>query len=87
MVLYNNNNTVLLGTTKVKKRREDVNKEEIILATATDGNHGYGVAWISQQLNVKSFIYMPHVSDLKISNFIYCIIKLRSPHYDDLFYV
>lgn len=46
---------------EVKRRKEDCNEHEIILATATDGNHGYGVAWISQQLGVKSYIYMPQV--------------------------
>ena len=59
---------------EVKRRKENVNEDEIILATATDGNHGYGVAWISQQLNVKSFIYMPQVSGIKISNCIYSLI-------------
>ncbi len=29
------------------------------LATATDGNHGRGVAWTAQQLGLKAVIYMP----------------------------
>lgn len=29
------------------------------LATATDGNHGRGVAWAAEQLGVKAVIYMP----------------------------
>ena len=46
---------------EVRRRKQDVKEAEIILATATDGNHGYGVAWISSKLNIKSFIYMPQV--------------------------
>lgn len=32
---------------------------EFVLVTATDGNHGRGVAWIAQQLGCKSVVYMP----------------------------
>ena len=31
----------------------------ITLATATDGNHGRGIAWTAQQLGLKAVIYMP----------------------------
>jgi len=31
-----------------------------ILCTATDGNHGRGVAWSARQLGLKAVIYMPH---------------------------
>ena len=47
---------------EVKRRKKDTIDGELALATATDGNHGYGVAWISKQLNIKSFIYMPQVN-------------------------
>ncbi|MBQ7578554.1 MAG: diaminopropionate ammonia-lyase [Synergistaceae bacterium] len=33
---------------------------EITFITATDGNHGRGVAWAAQQLGHKAVIYMPH---------------------------
>lgn len=33
--------------------------KEITLATATDGNHGRGVAWTAQQLGCKCVVYMP----------------------------
>ncbi|MBC8016129.1 MAG: diaminopropionate ammonia-lyase [Sporomusaceae bacterium] len=32
---------------------------EITFVTATDGNHGRGVAWAARQLNQKSVVYMP----------------------------
>ncbi len=32
---------------------------QITLTTATDGNHGRGVAWAAQQLGQKAIIYMP----------------------------
>lgn len=33
--------------------------KEITLVTATDGNHGRGVAWTAQQLGCKCVVYMP----------------------------
>jgi len=33
--------------------------KHMTLATATDGNHGRGVAWAAQQLGLKAFIYVP----------------------------
>lgn len=30
--------------------------------TATDGNHGRGVAWVANQLGCKSFVFMPNTS-------------------------
>lgn len=32
--------------------------ESIVLATATDGNHGRGVAWIAQKLGIRSIVYV-----------------------------
>ncbi|EJO5348639.1 diaminopropionate ammonia-lyase [Clostridium botulinum] len=37
---------------------------EITFITATDGNHGRGVAWTAAQLNQKSIVYMPKGSSL-----------------------
>lgn len=37
---------------------------EITFVTATDGNHGRGVAWAARQLNQKSVVYMPKGSSL-----------------------
>lgn len=33
---------------------------EVTFITATDGNHGRGVAWTANQLKQKSIVYMPH---------------------------
>ena len=40
---------------------ENIKKElgDIVFATATDGNHGRGVAWTANKLNQKSVVYMP----------------------------
>jgi threonine dehydratase len=40
---------------------EDVRKRigQITLTTATDGNHGRGVAWAAERLGQKSVVYMP----------------------------
>lgn len=35
---------------------------EFTFVTATDGNHGRGVAWIADQLSCKSFVFMPNTS-------------------------
>lgn len=37
---------------------------DITFASATDGNHGRGVAWAAQQLGFKAMIYMPKGSSL-----------------------
>lgn len=37
---------------------------EITFVTATDGNHGRGVAWAAHQLGQKSVVYMPRGSSL-----------------------
>ncbi|TWH80562.1 diaminopropionate ammonia-lyase [Sedimentibacter saalensis] len=40
---------------------EDIKKElgDIVFVTATDGNHGRGVAWTARQLKQKSVVFMP----------------------------
>ncbi|MDR2111776.1 MAG: diaminopropionate ammonia-lyase [Candidatus Accumulibacter sp.] len=35
---------------------------EVVFATATDGNHGRGVAWTARQLGQKAVVYMPRGS-------------------------
>jgi len=35
---------------------------EVTFFTATDGNHGRGIAWAANQLGQKSVVYMPHSS-------------------------
>ena len=36
--------------------------EKMTFVTATDGNHGYGIAWTAAQLGAKSVVYMPQGS-------------------------
>lgn len=47
---------------KAKEIREKL--REITFISATDGNHGRGVAWAAQQLGQKAVIYMPKGSAL-----------------------
>jgi diaminopropionate ammonia-lyase len=49
----------LLKTEEIRKRLGD-----ITFVTATDGNHGRGVAWTASQLGFRSVVYMPHGSSL-----------------------
>ena len=46
---------------------DEVCKElgEIVFVTATDGNHGRGVAWTASQLKQKSVVYMPKGSAIE----------------------
>lgn len=42
---------------------------DITFVTATDGNHGRGVAWMARQLNQKSVVYMPaNSSETRLNN-------------------
>ena len=43
-----------LRSPEIRKRLD-----EITFVTATDGNHGRGVAWAARQLNQKAVVYMP----------------------------
>lgn len=42
---------------KAKEVKEKI--KEMVFITATDGNHGRGVAWAATQLGCKSVVYMP----------------------------
>lgn len=44
----------VMATPEIKKQLGD-----IVFYTATDGNHGRGVAWTANKLNQKSVVYMP----------------------------
>ena len=39
--------------------------KDMVFVTATDGNHGRGVAWAATQLGCKSIVYMPKGSSLR----------------------
>ena len=50
----------LLTASETKKKLGD-----ITFVTATDGNHGRGVAWTASQMGMKSVVYMPKGSALE----------------------
>jgi diaminopropionate ammonia-lyase len=59
---------------------------DLILTTATDGNHGRGVAWTAEQFGLKSIIYMPKgSSEERIKNIEKhgAIVKVTDFNYDD----
>ena len=47
-----------------KLKSEEVRKEteQLTFVTATDGNHGRGIAWPAQELGIKAVVYMPNGS-------------------------
>lgn len=54
-----------------KLRSKEVKKElgDITFVTATDGNHGRGIAWAANQLGQKSVVYMPKgSSEIRLTN-------------------
>lgn len=61
-----------LGWDKKELSFEKLLKEDIsqfTFVTATDGNHGRGVAWIANQFGCKSFVFMPNTSsEARINN-------------------
>lgn len=48
-----------LNSPEIKARIKD-----IVFVTATDGNHGRGVAWAAEQLGLRAVVYMPKGSSL-----------------------
>lgn len=71
----------MLQTDEVKKQLGS-----ITFASATDGNHGRGVAWTAKQLGLDSVIYMPKGSTLKRLNNIKAIgakAMITDVNYDD----
>jgi diaminopropionate ammonia-lyase len=56
------------------------------LTTATDGNHGRGIAWAAQQLGIKTVIYMPKgAAQSRIDNIRShgAIVEVTDLNYDD----
>ncbi|MDI2588339.1 diaminopropionate ammonia-lyase [Psychrobacillus sp. NEAU-3TGS] len=54
-----------------KLRSKEVKEKlgEITFVTATDGNHGRGIAWAANQLGQKSVVYMPKgSSEIRLNN-------------------
>jgi len=58
----------------------------ITLATATDGNHGRGVAWVAEQLGLQAMIYMPKGTARSRVENIRChgaTVEVTALNYDD----
>ena len=49
-----------IASPEVKEKIKD-----LTFVTATDGNHGRGIAWTASKLGVKSVVYMPKVSTVE----------------------
>lgn len=49
-----------IASPEVKEKIKD-----LTFVTATDGNHGRGIAWTANKLGVKSVVYMPKVSTVE----------------------
>ena len=67
---------------------EEVRKQigEVTFVTATDGNHGRGIAWTANRLGQKSVVYMPKGSALERLNNIKALgadASITDMNYDD----
>ena len=67
---------------------EEVRKQigEVTFVTATDGNHGRGIAWTANRLGQKSVVYMPKGSALERLNNIKALgadASITDLNYDD----
>ncbi|MEH7226458.1 diaminopropionate ammonia-lyase [Bacillus sp. JJ1566] len=58
-----------LSFEKLKSKEVKEKLGEITFVTATDGNHGRGIAWAANQLGQKSVVYMPKgSSEIRLNN-------------------
>ncbi len=60
--------------------------KDLTVVTATDGNHGRGIAWIAAQLGIKSVVYMPKGSAQERLNHIRALgakAEITDWNYDD----
>ena len=48
-----------LSYDKLKSEEIRKNTENLTFVTATDGNHGRGIAWTAHELGIKAVVYMP----------------------------
>lgn len=48
-----------LSYDKLKSEKIRKNTENLTFVTATDGNHGRGIAWTAHELGIKAVVYMP----------------------------
>lgn len=58
-----------LSFEKLKSKEIKEQLGDITFVTATDGNHGRGIAWAASQLGQKSVVYMPKgASEIRLNN-------------------
>ncbi|NLK20720.1 MAG: diaminopropionate ammonia-lyase [Epulopiscium sp.] len=57
-----------LSATKMVSKEVKDKTGDMVFVTATDGNHGRGVAWTANQLSQKSVVYMPKGSAIERLN-------------------
>lgn len=58
-----------LSFEKLKSKEIKERLGDITFVTATDGNHGRGIAWAASQLGQKSVVYMPKgASEIRLNN-------------------
>ncbi len=64
-----NINSEALTFEKVTSDEVRAKLKDIVFVTATDGNHGRGVAWAANQLGLKSVVFMPKgSSEIRLEN-------------------
>ncbi|WHY93325.1 diaminopropionate ammonia-lyase [Neobacillus cucumis] len=58
-----------LSFEKLRSKEVKEKLEDITFVTATDGNHGRGIAWAAKQLGQKSVVFMPKgSSEIRLNN-------------------
>lgn len=57
-----------LSFDKINEEKTKSTVDKFTFITATDGNHGRGIAWTANRLGLKSIVYMPHGSALERLN-------------------
>jgi diaminopropionate ammonia-lyase len=69
----------------ILKSHIDNDQNKPTLITATDGNHGKGVAWVANKINLKAIIYMPEGTvDARIENIknVGGVVNVTNMNYD-----
>lgn len=75
-----------LGYEKLISKETKEELGEMLFVTATDGNHGRGVAWTANQLGQKSVVYMPKgSSQIRVDNIRKegATVSVEDMNYDD----
>lgn len=73
----------------VEDKIKNLDKKPLFV-TATDGNHGYGLAFVAQQLGCQAHIYMPEdtaISRVKRTEKLGAKVQVLDKNYDDTVFV